>query len=80
MLAWFRRGMSESAGGMSSALGAIDSVFNPGAARAREVLDVENQQVVPAPTPGDTLLAEGRIVIRLPPVPDEPPAGEPPVR
>ena len=51
---------------MGSALGAIDDVFNPGAARARETLKAENQRVIPKPSPGDKLLKDGNVVIQLP--------------
>ncbi len=60
-------GTSGSAG---SALGggfsALDAVFNPGAARAREELDRQNEAVLPTPSPGDRMLDENRIVISLP--------------
>ena len=67
MLAWMRRSMGEKGrGGMGSVLGAIDGVFNPGAARARETLQAENQRVIPKPSPGDKLLKDGKVVIQLP--------------
>lgn len=51
---------------MGSVLGAMDDVFNPGAARARETLQAENQRVVTKPTPGDKLLKNGKVIIQLP--------------
>ena len=44
----------------------MDAVFNPAAARAREELEHQNQQVIATPRPGDRLLREGRVVITLP--------------
>lgn len=52
---------------MGSVLGAMDDVFNPGAARAREALQAENQRVVAKPTPGDKLLKDGKVIIQLAP-------------
>jgi hypothetical protein len=62
-----RRGLGESQSSMSSALGALDQIFSPGAARAREDLHALNQRVIATPSPGDELLDEGRVVIALPP-------------
>ncbi len=67
MLAWMRRSMGESRGGMGAVFGALDGVFNPGAARARESLEADNQRVVQKPSPGDKLLSDGKVVIQLPP-------------
>jgi hypothetical protein len=59
-------------------IGALDSVLNPAAARARKELEEQNERVVPIPSPGDNLLAEGKLVIRRPPpkkrLPDEQPS------
>ena len=52
--------------GASSALGVLDEVFHPGAEVAREVRDAQPDQVQPAPSPGDRLLDEGRVVIERP--------------
>lgn len=65
MLVWMKRGLG-SRGGMSAALGALDSFFNPGAARAHDEIDEQHQRVIPTPSPGDTMLNEGRVVIRRP--------------
>ena len=48
---------------LSVGLGALDAVFNPAAARAREELDRQHERVIPIPSPGDRLLEEGVVVI-----------------
>jgi hypothetical protein len=58
-----RRGLG-TRGGMSAVLGALDSVFNPGAARAHDEIEEQHQRVIPTPSPGDRMLTEGRVVIR----------------
>ncbi|MDP1877822.1 MAG: hypothetical protein Q8M17_09725 [Actinomycetota bacterium] len=63
--------LSESAGGsagsaMSAGMAALDVFVNPAAARAREELDRQHEQVMPTPSPGDRMLDEGRITIVLP--------------
>ena len=63
MLTWMRRGLG-TRGGMSAVLGALDSVFNPGAARAHDEIEEQHQRVIPTPSPGDRMLTEGRVVIR----------------
>jgi hypothetical protein len=60
-----KRGLG-SRGGMSAALGALDAFFNPSAARAKDELDEQHEHVIPTPSPGDTMLNEGKIVIRRP--------------
>jgi hypothetical protein len=75
MLAWLRKGIGGSAGGMGGAIGVIDEVFNPGAARAREEMAREHEMALPAPTPGDRLLTEGRLTIRRKPAADDPSEG-----
>jgi hypothetical protein len=72
MLRWLRGSMGGSAAGMNAMIGALDSVFNPAAARARKELEEQNERVVPIPSPGDKLLAEGKVVIRQTPK-DKPP-------
>ena len=68
MLAWMRRSMGEKGrGGMGSVLGAMDDVFNPGAARARETLQAENQRVITRPSPGDKLLKDSKVIVQVPP-------------
>ena len=65
-MGWFEKALLENEGGgaMSSAFGAIDEVFNPAAARAREELDANHELVQPAPSPGDRLLEHNSITIR----------------
>lgn len=60
MLRWLRRTMGGLRGSMA-ALGAFDNIWHPGAARARERLDAQNERVMPTPCPGDKLLSEGVI-------------------
>jgi hypothetical protein len=67
MLRWLRGTMGGSAAGMNAMIGALDSVFNPAAARARQELEEQNERIVPIPSPGDKLLAEGKVVIRRTP-------------
>ncbi len=62
---WLREGMGEAAPGMATTLGALDAFVNPGAERARALLKHENERVLPTPSPGDRLLHENRIVIRV---------------
>ncbi len=76
MLRWLRGTMGGSAAGMNAMMGALDSVFNPGAARAREELEAQNRRVIPVPSPGDKLLDEGRVVIRRKPEPKPGPDAE----
>ena len=52
---------------MGATFGAMDGFFNPGAARARELINEQHERVIPTPSPGDSILKEGRIVIDLPP-------------
>lgn len=59
-------GSGSAGGALSGGLSALDAVFNPGAARAREELDQQHERVVPAPSPGDRMLDEGVIVIEGP--------------
>ncbi|MHB1066799.1 MAG: hypothetical protein ACYC2Z_05145 [Candidatus Nanopelagicales bacterium] len=51
---------------MSAGMAALDVFVNPAAARAREELDRQHEQVIPTPSPGDRMLDEGRITIVLP--------------
>ena len=67
MLAWLQRSLSSSRPSLGAALGALDEFFDPGAARAREIIDEQHERIVPVPSPGDRLLKEGRVVIELPP-------------
>lgn len=57
------RGAGGAQPAMGAALGALDQVFNPAAARARDLLDNQHERVIPTPSPGDDLLRNGRVVI-----------------
>jgi hypothetical protein len=59
-------GSGSAGGALSGGMSALDAVFNPGAARAREELDQQHERVMPAPSPGDRMLDEGVIVIEPP--------------
>jgi hypothetical protein len=52
--------------GAGDALSALDAIFNPGAARAREELKGQNQRVVPVPSPGEKLMKDGKVTVRIP--------------
>ncbi len=67
-MGWFQKALRDSEGKASAAgaLGAIDDVFNPTAARAREELQAQHEHVVPVPSPGDDVLKRGRITLRRP--------------
>lgn len=58
------------AGSAGGALGAgmmsLDAFVNPAAARAQEELKHQSERVIPAPSPGDRILKDGRITITLP--------------
>lgn len=66
MLAWLRKGLDPSRGGMVAVLGPIEEVFAPGAAQARELLEEQSERVVAVPSPGDRLLDEGMVDLREP--------------
>ena len=59
-------GPGTAGGALSRGVSALDAVFNPGAARAREELDQQHERVMPTPSPGDRILDDGVIVIDLP--------------
>ena len=65
-----QKGRAGRAPSMGAAIGALDAVFNPGAARAREEIDAQHERVIPTPSPGDRLLSDGRIVISIDSSPD----------
>jgi hypothetical protein len=64
MLGWLRRSMGDTRRGSAAIFGVLDDIWHPGAARAREQLDSQNERVMPAPSPGDKLLDDGKIVVR----------------
>jgi hypothetical protein len=65
--------MRGSAAGVNAMIGALDTFFNPGAARARQELKEQHERVVPIPSPGDKLLTQGKIVVRRRTPPEPPP-------
>jgi hypothetical protein len=66
MLRWLRGGLGESHGGSAGAVfSVLDMIYNPGGARARDLLEEHHEHVVAKPTPGDKLLADGCVVVRL---------------
>jgi hypothetical protein len=66
-----QKGRAGGSPSMGAAIGALDAVFNPGAARAREEIDAQHERVIPTPSPGDRLLRDGRIVITVDPHPND---------
>ena len=64
LLEWLRRGLGGSAG-LASAVGVVESVFAPSAAEARHFREREHERVIPVPSPGDRMLDEGVVVLRL---------------
>ena len=68
MLRWMRRRFG---GKGMTAFGAMlngaDEMWHATALRGREDLDLQHRHTVPAPSPGDRLLEEGRAVLPRPP-------------
>jgi hypothetical protein len=60
MLRWLRETMGGSAAGVNAMFGALEEIFNPAAAQARKE---QHERVIPIPSPGDKLLAEGKVMI-----------------
>lgn len=60
-----QRGLGASSESLGGALGAFDAIFHPGAHRAREELKQANERKIAIPSPGDRLLHENRITIRI---------------
>ena len=60
MLRWLRETMGGSAAGVNAMFGALEEIFNRAAAQARKE---QHERVIPIPSPGDKLLAEGKVVI-----------------
>jgi hypothetical protein len=48
---------------VNAMFGALEEIFNPAAARARKELQEQHERVVRIPSPGDKILAEGKVVI-----------------
>jgi len=66
MLSWMRKTMGGSTPGASSSLGALEEIFAPAAAKARLDLESRNERAIPIPSPGDRLLADRLLVIKVP--------------
>jgi hypothetical protein len=62
-------------GAVGAMLNGADELWHASAVRGREELELQHQQIVPAPSPGDRLLDQGRAVLpdphRRDPMPDE---------
>ena len=67
-MGWFEQQLldNDGSGALAGAFGAVDAVFNPSAARARELLDAQHEQVVQTPRAGDDLLRSGKLRLRVP--------------
>jgi hypothetical protein len=57
--------------------GALEEIFNPAAARARKEFQEQHEHVIPIPSPGDKMLAEGKVVIPRTPKAQPAPAQSP---
>jgi len=66
MLSWMRKSMGGADEAGASALGALEGIFAPAAAKARLDLESRREQVIPVPSPGDRLLADRVLVIKVP--------------
>ncbi|MGN6686512.1 MAG: hypothetical protein ACTHK1_03130 [Actinomycetales bacterium] len=79
VLGWLRRNLGDHTA-MGGVLGVFEEFYNPAAARADEERQAQHERVQPAPSPGDRLLNEGRLVLPAKPEPghgDEPLPGAP---
>ncbi len=65
MLSWMRKTMAGSQPGAESTLSALQEVFAPAAAKARLDLESRNERAIPIPSPGDRLLADRLLVIKV---------------
>lgn len=60
-----RKTMAGSEPGASSTLGALEEIFAPAAAKARLDLESRNERSIPIPSPGDKLLTDRVLVVRV---------------
>ena len=60
-----RKTMGGSQLGASSTLGALEEIFAPAAAKARLDLESRNERAIPIPSPGDRLLTDRLLVIKV---------------
>lgn len=65
MLSWMRKTMGGSQPGASSSLGALEEIFAPAAAKARLDLESRNERSIPIPSPGDKLLSDKVLVVKV---------------
>ena len=65
MLSWMRKTMGGSQPGASSTLSALEEVFAPAAAKARLDLESRNERAIPIPSPGDKLLTDRVLVVKV---------------
>jgi hypothetical protein len=64
MMDWMRRRVGvKGRGALGALLNGADEVWHNSAVRARQELDWQHQRVSPAPSPGDRLLADGRVIV-----------------
>jgi hypothetical protein len=66
MFGWMWRGRGKSRRSTAVVMSGLDEIFHPGAARAREVIEVQHEMVIPLPGAGDRPWADGTIVIDVP--------------
>jgi hypothetical protein len=71
MSGWMWRGRGRSHRSVAVAMTGLDEIFHPGAARARESVEIQHEMVVPLPGGDDQPWDDGCIVIDIP----ERPAG-----
>lgn len=64
MLRWLRRGLGRTGqGSLGAMLNGADEIFHGTALRAREDLQAQHNLSIPAPSPGDRLLEDGRVTL-----------------
>ncbi|MDO8732998.1 MAG: hypothetical protein Q7L55_10590 [Actinomycetota bacterium] len=66
MLSWMRKTVGGSQPGASSTLSALEEIFAPAAAKARLDLESRHERAIPNPSPGDRLLSDRLLVIKVP--------------
>ncbi len=65
MLSWMRKSMGGSQPGASSTLSALEEIFAPAAAKARLDLESRNERAIPIPSPGDRLLTDRVLKVKV---------------
>lgn len=67
MLRWMRRRLGgKGRGALGAMLNGADEMWHATALRGREDLDMRHQRTIPAPSPGDHLFGDGRVVLPRP--------------